>query len=55
MPFVPPIAIGDVITNGQLSDMFKVGNMGGMRRSKATNTLVLAVQKFCSVIRSFCR
>ena len=41
MPFVPPIAIGDVITNGQLSDMFKVGNMGGMRRSKATNTLVL--------------
>ena len=41
MPFIPPISIGEVITNGQLSDMFKVGNMGGMRRSKSTGTLVL--------------
>lgn len=41
MPFIPPISIGEVITNGQLSDIFKVGNMGGMRRSKSTGTLVL--------------
>lgn len=41
MPFIPPLSIGEVITNGRLSDMFKVGNMGGMRRSKTTGTLVL--------------
>lgn len=41
MSFVPSISIGDVITNGRLSDVFKCGNMGGMRRSKQTNTLVL--------------
>ena len=41
MPFIPPIAIGDTISNGILSDIFKVGNMGGMRRSKATGKLVL--------------
>lgn len=41
MSFIPPLAIGSVITNKQLSAMFKVGNMGGMRRSKATGSLVL--------------
>lgn len=41
MSFIPPLAIGSVISNKQLSAMFKVGNMGGMRRSKATGSLVL--------------
>ena len=41
MSFEPSINVGDVISNGLLSEMFKVGNMGGMRRSKATGTLVL--------------
>ena len=41
MRFKPPFGIGAVISNGQLSDTFRVGNMGGMRRSKRTNTLVL--------------
>lgn len=41
MSFIPPLTIGEVITNGRLSDVFKVGNMGGMRRSNVTGTLVL--------------
>ena len=41
MRFKPPFEIGDVVSNGQLSDAFGVGNMGGMRRSKKTGTLVL--------------
>lgn len=41
MSFVPSIAVGEVVSNGRLSEEFKVGNMGGMRRSKATGTLVL--------------
>ena len=41
MSFKPPFEIGAVVTNGQLSDAFGVGNMGGMRRSKKTGTLVL--------------
>ena len=41
MSFIPPISIGETISNGLLSEIFKVGNMGGMRRSKATGTLVL--------------
>ena len=32
---------GDKLTNEEIQEVFKVGNMGGMRRSKATNTLVL--------------
>ncbi len=45
MSFIPPISIGDVITNGRLSDIFKCGNMGGMRRSRSTGTLVLISDK----------
>ena len=41
MSFIPPISIGETISNGLLSEIFKVGNMGGMRRSKSTGTLVL--------------
>jgi len=33
--------IGDVVTNEELRLEYKCGNMGGMRRSRATNSLVL--------------
>lgn len=39
--FTPPFAIGSVVTNAEITKEFKVGNMGGMRRSKATGTLVI--------------
>lgn len=39
--FKAPFEIGDVVTNPQIVTAFKVGNMGGMRRSKTTNTLVI--------------
>lgn len=39
--FIPPFQIGDIVTHRQLIDTFKVGNMGGMRRSKTTNSLVI--------------
>lgn len=35
------LKIGDIITNERLIEIFKCGNMGGMRRSKKTNTLVI--------------
>lgn len=35
------LQLGQVISNQDLSILFKVGNMGGMRRSLATNSLVL--------------
>ena len=41
MKFVPPFEIGDIISNTEIIEAFKVGNMGGMRRSKTTGTLVL--------------
>lgn len=41
MPFNPNLQIGQEITNAELVSIFKCGNMGGMRRSHATNTLVL--------------
>ena len=41
MSFKPPFSIGDVVSNAEMTEAFKVGNMGGMRRSKATGTLVL--------------
>lgn len=41
MSFEPGLKIGEVITNDRLIDIFKCGNMGGMRRSKKTNTLVI--------------
>lgn len=41
MSFKPPFNIGDVVSNAEMTDAFKVGNMGGMRRSKTTGTLVL--------------
>lgn len=41
MLFDPQLRIGQVISNGELSTIFKCGNMGGMRRSHTTNTLVI--------------
>jgi 5-methylcytosine-specific restriction protein A len=35
------IRIGDVLANTDLTKTFKVGNMGGMRRSKGLNLLVI--------------
>ena len=37
----PGINIGDHLTNNELCQLFKCGNMGGMRRSKKTGTLVI--------------
>ena len=41
MSFNPGLAIGQILKNSDLVEKFKVGNMGGMRRSKNTNTLVI--------------
>lgn len=39
--FDPKLDIGQVIQNTDVVNIFKCGNMGGMRRSKTTGTLVL--------------
>ncbi|MCD7733273.1 MAG: HNH endonuclease [Oscillospiraceae bacterium] len=39
--FDPGISIGQTLKNQDIVDIFRCGNMGGMRRSNATNTLVL--------------
>ena len=41
MTFNPGLEIGQEIKNSELVSIFKCGNMGGMRRSHTTNTLVL--------------
>lgn len=41
MDFNPGLRIGQIINNRELVEIFKCGIMGGMRRSKATNTLVI--------------
>lgn len=41
MTFNPGLHLGQVITNNELMQIFSCGMMGGMRRSKATNTLVI--------------
>lgn len=35
------LKIGQILKNADIVDTFKCGNMGGMRRSKTTNTLVI--------------
>lgn len=35
------LKLGEVIDNEALMDIFKCGNMGGMRKSNKTNTLIL--------------
>lgn len=39
--FNPELEIGQIIKNAEIVKIFKCGNMGGMRRSKTTNTLVI--------------
>lgn len=39
--FTPPFKVGTIVTNDEITKAFKVGNMGGMRRSKTTGTLVI--------------
>lgn len=39
--FEPGLEIGQIIRNSDIVEIFKCGNMGGMRRSKTTNTLVI--------------
>lgn len=41
MGFHTGLEIGDEVTNADIVRIFKCGNMGGMRRSKATGTLVI--------------
>jgi 5-methylcytosine-specific restriction protein A len=37
------IKVGDIISNDDIVKIFKCGNMGGMRRSHKTNSLVLTM------------
>ena len=39
--FDPGLKIGQILKNADIVDTFKCGNMGGMIRSKTTNTLVI--------------
>lgn len=39
--FDPKLQIGQILKNSDIVEIFKCGNMGGMRRSKSTNTLVI--------------
>jgi len=41
MSYICKFSIGDIITNEDIRTAFKCGNMGGMRRSHSTNTLVI--------------
>ena len=41
MVFDPGISIGAELTNEEMRTLFRCGNMGGMRRSKQTGTLVI--------------
>ena len=41
MRFNPKIKIGDEVSNEEMRTIFQCGNMGGMRRSKKTGTLVI--------------
>lgn len=39
--FKSPFSIGQIVTNNEITKAFKVGNMGGIRRSKATESFVI--------------
>lgn len=45
MQFDLQIARGTILTNTEIVEKFQCGNMGGMRRSKKTGTLVLVSDK----------
>lgn len=36
-----PFKIGQIVSHNEIIEEFKCGNMGGMRRSLATNSLIL--------------
>lgn len=44
MAFDPGLKIGQILKNADVVDTFKCGNMGGMRRSRTTNTLVNMIE-----------
>lgn len=39
--FDPGLKVGQILKNADVVETFKCGNMGGMRCSKTTNTLVI--------------
>lgn len=39
MGFKPPFEIGEVVSNAVMTEAFKIGNMGGMRRSKTSGSM----------------
>ena len=39
--FDPGLKVGQILKNADVVETFKCGNMGGMRRSKTTYTLVI--------------
>lgn len=41
MIFDPELSFGETISNNDLVIIFKCANMGGMRRSRIANTLVI--------------
>ena len=41
MSFRPPFVVGSTVTHPEICTAFQCGNMGGMRRSKRTNTLII--------------
>lgn len=41
MSFDPRLNIGQILKNSDIVETFKCGNMGGMRRSRTTNTLII--------------
>ncbi len=41
MSYKPTFSVGDIITNDQMRTEYKIGNMGGMRKSNTYNCLVL--------------
>lgn len=41
MSFNPELEIGKILKNSDIVKIFRCGNMGGMRRSRTTNTLVI--------------
>ena len=45
MSFQPPFAVGSTVTHPEICAAFQCGNMGGMRRSKRTNTLIIISDK----------
>ena len=48
--FDPELKIGQILKNADVVATFKCGNMGGTRRSKTTNTLVIVSDQVNSLI-----